>query len=508
MFRYLLQFCLTPPDDFSPEEREKWGKEWDPKLKPLTIWMTTLGDCQVDLTAHGQELLKLLQEAQKAGGGIVVPLDLYEEVVDDEQLLTEWFIIDTEYTGDFNNDHGLVSVKADKVKPGVNIAGWRNIYVSERFKNVVDKHRLTGIEFVWVRDNGKYRATQWYLPICHKPLGRGLDHPWIKISRPGEEGYLVVDSKGRSGIDAGGGELLRSDAVSSDPLLKELLTLVQSMECLKRPPFLGLSGRYLREHIPDTNFAYTVSDWYEGSRLVRHSHGLAVDRKAWDLLKANRIVTDKECKGVLILNEPPQGVENLDEKYGPADPAFTAEQMARLREWEAKVWAEHIAHSKPPRAPDLKRSLSLLRARKRQTPKEFAKPASAKAIEESAKVLDRQIPAAWQQVLRITNGGRIDKSPLAEGHACIIMPVKDLPQWQKSESKYYRGGGAEIPDSMMFIMTTELGDSIWLDKAQEKPGGDCRVVMMSHETFDEERDCPTVAEFLEELLTETQEEES
>ena len=187
---------------------------------------------------------------------------------------------------------------------------------------------------------------------------------------------------------------------------------------------------------------------------------------------------------------------------------FSPEQMAQLRELEAKAWAEHIAHPKPPRTPDLKRSLALLRARKKQTPKDFEKPASAKAIEGAAQALGRKIPAPWQQVLRICNGGRIDKSPLACGNACIIMPLKDLPQWQRSESKYYRGGGAELSDSMVFVMTTELGDSIWLDTGKEIANGDCRVVMMSHETWAEERDWPSVAEFLEELLTETQKEES
>jgi hypothetical protein len=281
----------------------------------------------------------------------------------------------------------------------------------------------------------------------------------------------------------------------------------QAMECLKRAPGLYLTGRYLRKHLPDTDFAYTIEDWAEGSR-VRRFRGLAMNRKARDLLLTSGIVNDEECKPVMVLDEPPEGVENLDERYRPAEPAFRPEQMARLRELEAKAWAEHVAHPKPPRAPDLKRSLSLLRARKRQMPKNFAKPASAKMIEMTAKALGRQIPAAWQQVLRITNGGRIDKSPLAAGHACVIVPLKDLAQWQRSESEYYRGIGAELPDSMLFIIHTEIGDSIWLDTTKQKPDGDCRVVLMSHETSEEERDWPAVAEFLEELLTETPEEES
>jgi hypothetical protein len=476
--------------------------------------MTSLGDCQVDLTARGQELLAFLRELRKESGRVAVPLHLHEEVVDDEKTKVEWFVIDPEYTGNFNvslrdafesgiSDYRkLLSVNSENVKPGVNVAGWtQEVYVSERFKELVEKHRLTGIDFLWVKDIGKYRATQWYLAICHKSLGRGLDHPWIDLEKVIQKRWMRLDPRGRSGMDFADGKLLRRGAAASDPMLKKLLPL------LKSDPAFWFTARYLQKYLPDTDFAYTIQDSYQGSKWISCHRGLAMNRKARDLLKANRLVSDKECKPVLIVDRPPKEVENLDKRYGPAEPLFSSEKLARLRELEAKAWGEHIAHPKPPRAPDLKRSLTLVRARKRQTPKDFAKPASAKAIEEVAKNLGRQIPDAWQQVLRITNGGRFDKSPLAEGHACIIMPVKDLPQWQRSESKYYRGGGAELPDSMKFVMTTELGDSIWLDTAQLKPGGDCRVVMMSHETFDEERDWSTVAEFLEELLTETQEKE-
>ncbi len=49
-------------------------------------------------------------------------------------------------------------------------------------------------------------------------------------------------------------------------------------------------------------------------------------------------------------------------------------------------------------------------------------------------------------------------------------------------------------------MATEIGDSIWLDPARAKPGGDCRVVLMSHETGGEQREWSSIAEFLAELL--------
>ena len=38
-------------------------------------------------------------------------------------------------------------------------------------------------------------------------------------------------------------------------------------------------------------------------------------------------------------------------------------------------------------------------------------------------------------------------------------------------------------------------------EVRESAGGDCRVVLLSHETGEEEREWGSVAEFLEEVLT-------
>jgi hypothetical protein len=521
MVRYVLKFCLVCPDGLSERIENKWYKDYEPLLKPLVDKMQghgDHGDCEVELTpSRAAELLKFLQKMHKEKVRTNSPW-FEENLVDDEESPVEWFIANPTYRGEcegslhwdieipIGNRSYPFAVKADRMKPEFHLSGWTPlVYVSEEFKRVVEIHRLSGIEFIWCHDVGRYRAPQWFLPICHQPLGRGLDCPWIDTTKLSGRGNQTRDPRGRHGLTGAFENQYKSGAGPDDPTLKQLLKLLRSMELLKRPPRLESYHRFLRKYLPDTDFAYTVEDWKNNGNSKQR--GLAMNRKARDVLKANGVIEDAQWEPVLIVNRP-NGVENLDRRYGPPESAFSPEQLAQLRELEARAWAEHVAHPKPPRAPDLKRSLSLLRARKRQTPKEFAKPASAKAIEEAAKTLGRKMPAAWQQVLRICNGGRIDKSPLACGNACIIMPLKDLPQWQRSESKYYRGGGAELPDSMVFVMTTELGDSIWLDTAQEKPGGDCRVVLMSHETWAEERDWPTVAEFLEELLTELQEEES
>src|SRR5262249_41057237 len=151
--------------------------------------------------------------------------------------------------------------------------------------------------------------------------------------------------------------------------------------------------RYLRKYIPDKDFAYTV--WDSGSNGYNSRHrGLAFNRKARDILVENGVLKEREYEPVLILDRAPRGIEDLDRRYGKPVPAFTPEQMARLREHEAVVWAEHLSNPKPPRAPDLARSLSLLRARKKANTKDFDRPASPKALAQAARDLGIDLPEA------------------------------------------------------------------------------------------------------------------
>jgi len=258
--------------------------------------------------------------------------------------------------------------------------------------------------------------------------------------------------------------------------------------------------RYLRRYLPSTDFADTMWD-SPGSR----SRGLAMNRKARDVLVANHIIKENEYEAVMILDRLPKGVDDLDRRYGTPAPAFTPEQMAKLREWEAAAWAKHVANPKPRRAPDLTRSLSLLRSYKRRQAKSFFKPAAQKSIDDASTALGRAIPMAWQKVLRISNGGRIDNCCLAEEHSCFFTKVEQLTKSNRESVAYYRQMGRELPATYIEIMTTEFGDSVWLDTKRQTKDGDCRVALLSHETTEEDREWSSIAEFLEELLTATEE---
>jgi hypothetical protein len=83
----------------------------------------------------------------------------------------------TEYQG------SLMSIKGAYIPPNVNIGiGWAvRPFVSGKFKRVVEEHNLTGLEFLWCKDIGRYAPPQQvYMPVVLNFIGRGIDSPWVE----------------------------------------------------------------------------------------------------------------------------------------------------------------------------------------------------------------------------------------------------------------------------------------------------------------------------------------
>jgi hypothetical protein len=297
----VIRFLLVSPNALSGKKEKVWEEEHRALLRPLGAQtkhdLTTIAATP----ANVEQLLKLLRQWRKEGAR-VNGYSYGEELVDDERSPLEWFTVEptgTEYEA-FENcwedlersietQDDYIRVRADRLKPGVHVAGgFLDIFVSERFKAVVEAHRLRGVDFIWIRDIGKYRAMQWYFPVCSKCVGRGLDAPFIDATKLSGEGYQTLDSRGRHGQTSAEPKQYKRDAYPADPAVRELLRLLRSMELLKRPEEFESVPRFLRKYLPDTDFACTVRDLADHSDGVPHRHrGMAMNRKARDVLKAN-----------------------------------------------------------------------------------------------------------------------------------------------------------------------------------------------------------------------------
>jgi hypothetical protein len=510
MIHSTIEFDLHPPERLSGQAQTRRQVEIEAAISPLAE-RNVGGSWELDLDSPNlPELVRVIERLRKTKTAWMSFAGIEERLVDDAKARAAWFVLEPKeqahldqcFLRNLLEDHVYPFGIATRAKPGVHAAVWGMdlLVVSERFKAAVERHGLTGIDFLWVRDTGRYQALQWYLALPRESLGRGLDHPWYDPAKSRGEGYEASDPRARHGqrIPASlGGFVLRSDASFGDPVKDRLLALVITMT--KQRMLVVSYPRYLRSYLPDTDFAFTLRDRQYGDEIER-DRGLALSRRARELLVADRVITEDECTAVMVFARAPTGVENLDARYGEPPPLLAPDELAGLRAQEAAFWADHVAHPKPPRAPDLARSLSALRAAKRRAPSCFTKPATPKAIAAAEAALGVTIPAAWQKAWRVSNGCKIADSPLACEQACLILPTEKLAKAQREEVDYYREIGAARPNGLILVAQTEIGDSIWLDPGRKTGAGDCRVVLMSHETRDVDREWPSVAEFLEELL--------
>src|SRR5262249_37265860 len=148
MIRYMLRFCLCPPERLSEAKQKKWDQDHDPSARGLASKLNTLGDFDADVTPpRTAAFLAFVQEARKHGGR-VNSLWMEEKLVDDEKTQLEWFEIDPQDNSGLDclvwnlseritGKEPCLNIKPDRMKFGSHVAGWNSlVYVSERFKSV------------------------------------------------------------------------------------------------------------------------------------------------------------------------------------------------------------------------------------------------------------------------------------------------------------------------------------------------------------------------------------
>jgi hypothetical protein len=172
----------------------------------------------------------------------------------------EWYQIVGRSRIDCNRSrHDIETVRADRMARDIHLAFgmFSNPYVSERFKDVVETNCLTGIEFVWLQDLGKYQAAQWYIPVAQYPMGRGVDHPWFDSrTLKGSDSWQPLSPRFRTGAWSFDSNQIRKN-------LKLAYPYPELFELYKAYPegvlcHLGIRSyrTYVRRFLPTTDFAF------------------------------------------------------------------------------------------------------------------------------------------------------------------------------------------------------------------------------------------------------------
>lgn len=218
-------------------------------------------------------------------------------------------------------------------------------FVSEAFVATVRDAGLKGVSFLRCRNKGRKAGPAWFLALPERPLGLGLDHPWLDRRRWVSE--VGGDRTQRSSpLHCGQSQFhqcwLRDDLGADAGYVGRLLALCPTPP--KRVPLQGLEfvtvPRFWAQVLPDADFAYLPfgEDGPNREGKILRFRKLAVSRRARRALTGAGLFDEQSFLPFRTLAVPEPGVEVLDGRYAPVSPMHTPEALAVLRATEHRLF--------------------------------------------------------------------------------------------------------------------------------------------------------------------------
>jgi hypothetical protein len=374
--------------------------------------------------------------------------------------------------------------RADAMLPDFHVAGRYGgcPFVSERFREIAEAAGLTGIEFLWVTDESRFRANQWYRAFATQPLGRGLDHSWFDAATlEGGGSFQWTDPEFRTGVWLFKNDQFKSDAIDGNSAGDRMLRLFP-------PKALTVHSfrRVLRDSLPSTDFAYVWDS--------KPGRPLCFNRKARDVLVRGGLLREDEYTGIEVLNEVPAGSARIDSVASCPPPFYSTETLRDLRMKEKAALSEFRSNPLPERSDDLDRSIELLKAclEENQSLQHGLKPVTARRLQRLSRELPFPLPDAWQRVLSIASGGYLPGD-------VYITPVAELPKHHALQQTAIEPGDPTFGQKLLHVAKTGGGD--WFSLVVEvRDSIDVPVLQTDHEADRVARRWETVAAFLEEMV--------
>jgi len=495
-FKYTLTFRLDFYEEFNdynkyiaPKTRADFYSFDDVRYETLRVIYNSMGLklhsvawTEIELTPENIEiLLEKFSELKEKRIAYPGAGHIYEELSEASVTECEWFSIDVPYLnqneGDLLLDGGYPFLKAYQYPPYVYMQGH---FVSEDFKALVDKEKLTGVDFLWAEDRGKYAAKQWYVMRATQAMGRGFDTPWFdgeiyKEFQTESDPKAFIEKVAKDGYPINGKKYLQSkiaeyeknfsdkyrigmtyfpavavgNRLASQPLLNTLIHHFSLTGGRGDGLVISTIPRFLKKYLPKTDFAYF---WNDG----RGNQTLCLNKKVKGLLVSHAMVKERDIRPLAIYDIMPESCIDLanDAEYPPS--IYTDEEFNALKKEEKERRVRFDKKELPRCMPNIKNTLKLLRHTKKEQDKKSVKGISKKKIEEYVESMTISLPEYWLDVLKVSNGG---KYGLEERLDCIIVPLHEAEVFHIDEVKHRM----QIDDDYIVIHTyfssTITGDS-------------------------------------------------
>jgi hypothetical protein len=232
-------------------------------------------------------------------------------------------------------------------KAGTHPAGHalNETFVSAAFVATVRDAGLKGVSFLRCQNKGRKAGPAWFLALPERPLGLGLDHPWLDRRRWVSE--VGGDRTQRSSpLHCGQSQFhqcwLRDDLGADAEYVGRLLDLCPMPP--KRVPLQGLEfvtvPRFWARALPDADFAYLPfgEDGRNREGKILRFRKLALSRRARRALTDAGLFEEQAFLPFRTVAAPEPGVEVLDGRYEPIAPMHAPEELAALRAAERRLF--------------------------------------------------------------------------------------------------------------------------------------------------------------------------
>lgn len=279
---------------------------------------------------------------------------------------SEWYLLESIYlsNGEWNyvnvydrNGNSLIidEVYAYKVPKFVNVL-WDNKlpHVNEDIRKCCLNHGFSGVDFYWIRDIGRYNATQFFGLIIENIV------PEFACDR-----YL-------SYCDSNKNNYKRFDHSVDSPLYQKYLELGGALPKLSQMFYdlsINLPIQLPRNKMPESDFTYI--NFCRGDYTVHYS---LIKKHAADILINEKVIRKEYLTPVMLYDVEPKGyhIQTSETIMYPSD--IVIKKLELDYEKLKKT-------PKPERKVSEKDALKLFRSIKRLRPNEFSKCLSKKKLE-------------------------------------------------------------------------------------------------------------------------------
>ncbi|TGM71714.1 hypothetical protein EHQ94_06930 [Leptospira meyeri] len=395
----------------------------------------------------------------------------------------DWYELDTPiHISDFISPSNISNLypegKIYKFPEDTNVVDsiYYTLFFSKKITEFILDKKYSGIDFLWLKDNGKYKANEWYIPVADKPIGKGLDHDWYDAnSLLNSKKNPFTSSEYRAGVNIFTNNEIKKKYKFQNDIYSSLLELFETSEL-----YIISARRYLKQYLPNSDFAYGWNLHHDTERR----RTLFIKRNVASALLNEKLIKKENLLPLEILDLPPNGTINLDFEAKFPPPLYLKNEFEKLKEYSQKSYLNHKKNVKPILTIKLDQSLKKIKKYIKESDENHPK---------GLKNLDLNIPSPIIEMLKISNGPELNPE-------VIFLSDKELPDFNNQIKRELEDNNQFHNESKFLFHFAKSINGDWYSINLNEKSSECNFILrFSHEEMTPIEKWKSFAEFLNDI---------